>query len=326
MTELESRRVSRSVVVLAALVAVLSGMAAVVGLLATGGDTPMTVTSAHGEIVELYGSGLYDGDTVFKGAGNRGSDLVTLALGVPLLCRRHRRVSAGLPAGCSPPWRCPELAAVPVRNDGCRHGVQRVVPGVRRDLLREPVRPRAHPGVHRRSGPGRTNGVARSAPPARRADAGRRDRDRDRMAGATDHLRVDREATGTAGPSDDDGDRRTRPGRDHARHPGGCLSAAPPPGAGLPGGLPAAGADDVPAADDRGADRVPAPRGRVVHRRGDRRPHRRLRGSRRAGRWPRRRRAASSGGGAGPADADRSVADGPTSRDGCGYEWRRGVA
>jgi len=85
MTELASRRVSRSVVVLAALVAVLSGMAAVVGLLATGGDTPMTVTSAHGEIVELYGSGLYDADTVFKGGGNRGSDLVTLALGVPLL-------------------------------------------------------------------------------------------------------------------------------------------------------------------------------------------------------------------------------------------------
>ena len=70
---------------LAALVAVLSGMAAVVGLLATGGDTPMTITSAHGELVELYGSGLYDADTVFKGAGNRGSDLVTLALGVPLL-------------------------------------------------------------------------------------------------------------------------------------------------------------------------------------------------------------------------------------------------
>src|SRR4029450_14075606 len=58
---------------------------AVVGLLATGGVTPRTVTSVHGELVELYGTGVYDDDTVFKGAGNRGSDLVTLLLAVPLL-------------------------------------------------------------------------------------------------------------------------------------------------------------------------------------------------------------------------------------------------
>jgi len=72
-------------VVLAVVVAALSTVAAVVGLLATGGVAPRTVTSVHGEVVELYGTGVYRADTVFKGAGNRGSDLVTLVLAVPLL-------------------------------------------------------------------------------------------------------------------------------------------------------------------------------------------------------------------------------------------------
>jgi hypothetical protein len=85
MSEQESRQVFRSVVLLTAVVAVLSGLSAVVGLLATGAGVPGTVTSVDGEVVELYGRGLYDADSVFKGAGNRGSDLVTLALGVPLL-------------------------------------------------------------------------------------------------------------------------------------------------------------------------------------------------------------------------------------------------
>jgi len=76
---------SRAVVVLAVVVAALSTVAAFVGLLATGGVAPRTVTSVHGELVELYGTGVYRADTVFKGAGNRGSDLVTLVLAVPLL-------------------------------------------------------------------------------------------------------------------------------------------------------------------------------------------------------------------------------------------------
>jgi hypothetical protein len=73
------------VVVLAVVVAALSTVAAVVGLLVTGGVAPRTVTSVHGDLVELYGTGVYRADTVFKGAGNRGSDVVTLLLAVPLL-------------------------------------------------------------------------------------------------------------------------------------------------------------------------------------------------------------------------------------------------
>lgn len=41
--------------------------------------------SVHGEVVDLYGTGLYRYHSVFKGAANRGSDLVTLVLAVPLL-------------------------------------------------------------------------------------------------------------------------------------------------------------------------------------------------------------------------------------------------
>lgn len=77
--------VSRAAVALSALVAALSVVAALIGLLATGGDAPRAVTSVHNEVVELYGSGAYRYDTVFKAAGNRGSDLVTLVLGAPLL-------------------------------------------------------------------------------------------------------------------------------------------------------------------------------------------------------------------------------------------------
>jgi len=77
--------VSRAAVALSGVVAALSVLAAMIGLLATGGDAPLAVTSVHDEVVELYGDGVYRYDTVFKGAGNRGSDLVTLVLGAPLL-------------------------------------------------------------------------------------------------------------------------------------------------------------------------------------------------------------------------------------------------
>lgn len=71
--------------VLSALVAALCLVAALAGLLSTGGAAPRTINSVHGNVIELYGSGLYRHETLFKGAANRGSDLVTLVLGVPLL-------------------------------------------------------------------------------------------------------------------------------------------------------------------------------------------------------------------------------------------------
>jgi hypothetical protein len=76
---------SRALTVLILLTAALSVIACLVGLFNGGGTGPVLVTSLRGEDVELYGVGLYRYDTVFMAAGSRGTDIVTLALGVPIL-------------------------------------------------------------------------------------------------------------------------------------------------------------------------------------------------------------------------------------------------
>jgi hypothetical protein len=76
--------------------ALLATAATAVGLLWSGGSAPSQVTSVRGETVTLFGEGLYRYESVFKGAGHRGTDLVTLLLGVPLLLaavQRYRRAS-----------------------------------------------------------------------------------------------------------------------------------------------------------------------------------------------------------------------------------------
>ncbi len=72
------------VLVAGAVVAVLSTAAALTGLLWQVEPDLTAVTSVHDESVELYGEGLYRHDSVFKGAGFRGADLVTV-LAVPML-------------------------------------------------------------------------------------------------------------------------------------------------------------------------------------------------------------------------------------------------
>lgn len=69
---------------LGATTAVLAAVATLAGLL-SGSPDPTGVTTVRGAAAELYGSGLYEFDTVFTGAGNRGTDLITLVLGVPLM-------------------------------------------------------------------------------------------------------------------------------------------------------------------------------------------------------------------------------------------------
>lgn len=76
---------SRPVVRLAWLIAGLALVAALAGLLAPDGEGPATVQTVHGETVELYGEGLYRRDSLFKGASNVGTDVITLAIGLPLL-------------------------------------------------------------------------------------------------------------------------------------------------------------------------------------------------------------------------------------------------
>jgi hypothetical protein len=77
--------VSHWVVWLSLAVAVLAAVATVTGIWWSGGSAPQSVVSVHGETVTLFGEGLYRHDSVFKGAGNRGTDVVMLVLGVPLL-------------------------------------------------------------------------------------------------------------------------------------------------------------------------------------------------------------------------------------------------
>lgn len=92
---------SRVVTMLTVLTALLAGAAALVGVFSEGGSAPATMTSVRGEVVELYAEGIYRYDSIFKGAANRGSDVVTLAIAIPLLAitlarYRRRSIRAGL--------------------------------------------------------------------------------------------------------------------------------------------------------------------------------------------------------------------------------------
>lgn len=80
-----SQDASRLVVGLSALTALLALIAAGAGLLWPGGEGPFSFTTLRGETAEMFGRGLYRHDTLFVGAGSRGTDVVTLVLGLPLL-------------------------------------------------------------------------------------------------------------------------------------------------------------------------------------------------------------------------------------------------
>src|SRR5581483_5774736 len=87
---------SRAVVGLAALIAALALIAAGVGLFWQDAGSPFTFTTLWGQTVAMYGRGVYRFVTRFRGAGIRGTDVVTIALGMPLLIMatlRYRRGS-----------------------------------------------------------------------------------------------------------------------------------------------------------------------------------------------------------------------------------------
>lgn len=86
---------SRTAILLAWLIAALALIAAGVGLFWQEGDDSVFVITARGETVELYGRGLYYYDTIFAGAGQRGTDAITLFLGIPLLLFTGLRYRSG---------------------------------------------------------------------------------------------------------------------------------------------------------------------------------------------------------------------------------------
>jgi hypothetical protein len=76
---------SKAVVWLSALIAVLALVAAGVGLFDQNGGSSFSFTTLHGQTVQVYGQGLYHYDTVASASQEKGQDVVTLFLGIPLL-------------------------------------------------------------------------------------------------------------------------------------------------------------------------------------------------------------------------------------------------
>lgn len=77
--------ISKAVVWLSALIAVLALVAAGVGLFYQNGGSPFSFTTLHGQTVQVYGQGLYHYDTIASASQEKGQDVVTLFLGIPLL-------------------------------------------------------------------------------------------------------------------------------------------------------------------------------------------------------------------------------------------------
>ncbi len=71
--------------ILIILIAVLSIIASLFGLLSKGGPGQQEFTSINGEKVIIYGQGIYKNDSLSIVAQGKASDLITLVLGVPLL-------------------------------------------------------------------------------------------------------------------------------------------------------------------------------------------------------------------------------------------------
>jgi hypothetical protein len=71
------------VVLLTLIEAIGAAIAAVTGMLA--GPDPLSFSTARGQTVDLFGAGIYHYDSLFFGAGNRGTDAVTLLIVLPLL-------------------------------------------------------------------------------------------------------------------------------------------------------------------------------------------------------------------------------------------------
>lgn len=76
---------SRTIVGLSIIVALLAVAASVGGIVLQEPGEAVAFISARGEVVELFGRGLYRYDSVILGANFRAQDIVTVAIAVPLL-------------------------------------------------------------------------------------------------------------------------------------------------------------------------------------------------------------------------------------------------
>ena len=67
------------------LIAVLALIVTGVGLFSQGGEGPFSMTSVYGDMVAIYGRGLYRHESAFAAPLLRGTDAITLFAGIPLL-------------------------------------------------------------------------------------------------------------------------------------------------------------------------------------------------------------------------------------------------
>jgi len=75
----------RSITILTILILVLSLAATVYGIYSSSGAVPQQFISWSGETVELYGTGLYEHDSISGAEQEIAQDIVTLFMGIPLL-------------------------------------------------------------------------------------------------------------------------------------------------------------------------------------------------------------------------------------------------
>lgn len=75
----------KTIILLVVGIVMLSCIASIAGLFIGGGTGEYDLTTMNGEIVKIYGSGLYKNDSISVVAQGKAADLVTLILGIPLL-------------------------------------------------------------------------------------------------------------------------------------------------------------------------------------------------------------------------------------------------
>jgi hypothetical protein len=78
-------KVSKTLVWLSILAAILAIVAAATGLFSQGGNGPFKFTTLHGDTAEIYGQGLYQYDTVLIAVGYKIGDGFMLLAAIPML-------------------------------------------------------------------------------------------------------------------------------------------------------------------------------------------------------------------------------------------------
>jgi hypothetical protein len=86
---------STTVLILCLTIGIGAAVCALLGLLSP--VDPTVVQTTRGGLIDLYGAGIYRYDSLFAGAGNRGTDAVTLAIALPLLVVSVWRFRGGSP-------------------------------------------------------------------------------------------------------------------------------------------------------------------------------------------------------------------------------------